>query len=50
MTRPYKYLEKLMEMIIIKIQQQPQEIQDQSINNQEEEHKKNNILAQPKVF
>lgn len=43
MINLYKYLEELMEMIIIKIQQLLQEIQDQFINNQVEKINKNNI-------
>lgn len=43
MINLYKYLEELMEMIIIKIQLLLQEIQDQFINNQVEKINKNNI-------
>lgn len=43
MIKLFKYLEELMEMIIIKIQLLLQEIQDQFINNQVEKINKNNI-------
>lgn len=43
MINLFKYLEELMEMIIIKIQLLLQEIQDQFINNQVEKINKNNI-------